>query len=166
MYVTVEDLVRTPQDAGRMRDHSDPALSVPAVPDDGTVVRALVHHPAAAGTARSITRGVLEDWHVDQAAMESVLLVVSELVTNAVEHALPPVVLRLHWDRIGDRVWVGVTDGGPAQADGAWTSSCTQEEHGRGLAVVEVLTSGHGTRTHSNGAATHWAVLNIHEQAA
>ncbi|MEU2787209.1 ATP-binding protein, partial [Streptomyces sp. NPDC007110] len=61
MYVTVEDLVRTPQDAGRMRDHSDPALSVPAAPDDGTVVRALVHHPAAAGTARSITRGVLED---------------------------------------------------------------------------------------------------------
>ncbi|MFK4865695.1 hypothetical protein ACI3K4_10755 [Streptomyces sp. CSMPJR101] len=45
-----------------------------------------------------------------QAATESVPLVMSELVTNAIEHALPPVVLRLHRDRAGDQVWVGVTD--------------------------------------------------------
>ncbi len=68
-----------------------------------------------------------------QAATESVLLVVSELVTNAIEHALPPVVLRLHRDRAGDQVWVGVTDGGPA---------------------------------HPDGASTHWAVLDIHEEAS
>ncbi|MEV8092376.1 ATP-binding protein [Streptomyces nigra] len=165
MYVTVEDLVSTPQNAGRMRDLSDTALSVPTAPPGGPVTQALVHRPDAAGTARSITRGVLEDWHVGQAAMESVLLVVSELVTNAVEHALPPVVLRLFRDRAGDRLWVGVTDGGPAQTDGAWTSSCAREEHGRGLAVVEVLASGHGIRTHPDGAATHWAVLDIDEEA-
>ncbi|MGW0149263.1 ATP-binding protein [Streptomyces sp. NPDC003333] len=158
MHVTVEDLVRMPWDAGRMDDHPDTAPSVP-------VTQALVHRPDAAGTARAITRAVLGDWHVDQAAAESVLLVVSELVTNAVEHALPPVVLRLYLDRAGDQVWVGVTDGGPARADGAWTSSCTREEHGRGLAVVESLTSGHGARTHSDGASTHWAVLNVHEAA-
>ncbi|MEW2424690.1 ATP-binding protein [Streptomyces nigra] len=166
MYVTVEDLVRTPQDAGPMDGHLDVAPSVPAAPADVAVTRALMHRPDAAGTARAITRAVLGDWHVGQTAAESVLLVVSELVTNAVEHALPPVVLRLHRDRAGDQVWVGVTDGGPAQVDGAWTSSCIREEHGRGLAVVELLTSGHGTRTHPDGASTHWAVLDIHEEAS
>ncbi|MCX5233236.1 ATP-binding protein [Streptomyces sp. NBC_00233] len=87
---------------------------------------------------------------------DAVLLVVSELVTNAVEHAAPPLALHLHRERAGSRVWVGVTDGGPAVQEGAWTASCADDEHGRGLTIVDTLAESHGTRTHSSGT-THWA---------
>ncbi|WCD94199.1 ATP-binding protein [Streptomyces sp. HUAS 31] len=166
MYATVEDLVHPAQDTSQTRDRLETTVSSPGATADGEVTQELEHRPDAAGAARTITRAVLEDWHADQDAAESVLLVVSELVTNAVEHALPPVALHLYRDRGGDQVWVGVTDGGPAQDDGAWTSSCTQEEHGRGLAVVEVLATSHGTRNHPGGTATHWARLTVHEAEA
>jgi anti-sigma regulatory factor (Ser/Thr protein kinase) len=166
MYATVEDLVRPALDTCPTPDRPDTVVSGPGAAVGGAVSQALEHRPVAAGAARAITRTVLEDWHVDQDAAQSVLLVVSELVTNAVEHALPPVTLHLYRDRAAEVVWVGVTDGGPAQDDGAWTSSCTREEHGRGLALVEVLASSHGTRPHPGGTATHWALLTVHEAPA
>ncbi|MFI6567561.1 ATP-binding protein [Streptomyces sp. NPDC050534] len=166
MYTTVEDLVRPAQDMCQTRDRADTAVAGPGAPAGGAVSQSLEHRPVAAGAARAITRAVLEDWHVDRDAAQSVLLVVSELVTNAVEHALPPVALHLYQDRAGDHVWVGVTDGGPARDDGAWTSSCTREEHGRGLAVVAVLATSHGTCSHPGGTATHWALLTVHEATA
>ncbi|MEV0186075.1 ATP-binding protein [Streptomyces sp. NPDC050625] len=166
MYAIVEDLVRPAQDTGQTRDRSDTAVSRPGAPAGGVVAQALEHRPNAAGAARAITRALLEDWHVDQDAAENVLLVVSELVTNAIEHALPPVALHLYRDPAEDHVWVGVTDGGPTQNDGVWTSSCTQEEHGRGLTVVKVLATRHGTHTYPGGTATHWALLTVHETEA
>ncbi|MGY6026383.1 ATP-binding protein [Streptomyces spinosirectus] len=166
MYATVEDLMRSAQDTCPTRDRPDTAVSGPGAPAGGAVTQALEHRPVAAGAARSITRTVLADWHVDQDAAQSVLLVVSELVTNAVEHALPPVTLHLYRDPAAAVVWVGVTDGGPAQDDGAWASSCTREEHGRGLVLVEVLATSHGIRPHPGGTATHWALLTVHEAPA
>lgn len=165
MYATVESVEHPAQSTCRTRDRRDTAVAGPGAPAGGAVIQALEHRPDAAGAARATTRAVLEDWHVDQDAADSMLLVVSELVTNAVEHALPPVALHLYRERAGDQVWVGVTDGGPARDEGTWTSSCTSEEHGRGLAVVEVLSTSHGTRTHAGGTATHWARLTVHEAA-
>lgn len=163
MYVTVEGLERPAQDTCQTPDRRSAAVSSAGAPAGGAMTQALEHRPDAAGAARAITRAVLEDWRVDRDATESALLVVSELVTNAVEHASPPLALHLYRERVGDQMWVGVTDGGPAQAEGAWASSSTQEEHGRGLAVIEVLATSHGTRTHSGGNATHWARLTVHE---
>ncbi|WP_406187274.1 ATP-binding protein [Streptomyces sp. NBC_01006] len=50
----------------------------------------LPHRPESVGTARRITQAVLDAWDTDNDATDQALLVVSELVTNAVEHALPP----------------------------------------------------------------------------
>ncbi len=88
------------------------------------------------------------------------LLVVSELVTNAVEHAQGPLHLHLHRTEADGHVWIGVSDGGPAPRDGEWTRSCTTDEHGRGLAVVAALAEHHGTRTWTGGHTTHWARIN------
>jgi len=120
----------------------------------------LQHRPEAASDARHLAQDLLEDWHLAEDAQDGVLLVVSELVTNAVEHALAPVVLHLHHEHTDHRIWIGVTDGGPAPRDGAWTRSCTHDEHGRGLAVVEAIAEIHGTRTHPGGHTTHWARIN------
>ncbi|MFB7867822.1 hypothetical protein [Streptomyces sp. NPDC056069] len=53
---------------------------------------------------------------------------------------------------------MGITDGGPASQPGVWTSTCAEDEHGRGLGIVKLLADGHGTRSHLGGA-THWAYL-------
>ncbi|MFF8848258.1 ATP-binding protein [Streptomyces sp. NPDC015127] len=87
------------------------------------------------------------------------LLVVSELVTNAIEHALPPLRLHLAVDEGNHAVRVEVTDGGPAGREGAWAASCEPDEHGRGMKIVDRIALAHGVRVHSNGSLR-WAVLS------
>uniref|UniRef100_UPI002F919AFE ATP-binding protein n=1 Tax=Kitasatospora indigofera TaxID=67307 RepID=UPI002F919AFE len=121
---------------------------------------ALEHQPQAAAAARRIARTCTDAWQIGDDCAQSVLLVVSELVTNAVEHAQAPVTLHLYHTDCDERVWIGVSDGGPAPRDGTWTRSCTDNQHGLGLAVVEALSEINGTRTHLGGHTTHWARLN------
>ncbi|MFB7867853.1 ATP-binding protein [Streptomyces sp. NPDC056069] len=116
----------------------------------------LEHCPDTVAAARNTARQLLKGWQVSRDCVDRVALVVSELVTNAIEHALPPVMLHIHRDR-GDRVWVGVSDGGPAPNSGAWIASCATDEHGRGLTIVDALAEAHGTHAYSAGATTRWA---------
>ncbi|MFE5096364.1 ATP-binding protein [Streptomyces sp. NPDC056638] len=116
----------------------------------------LAHRPEAAGEARKITKELLTRWSVAEDAADSVLLTVSELVTNAVEHARPPLHFALSRDPGTQRVHIEVSDGGPAAMDGDWAASCTPDEHGRGLAIVDQLTAAHGDREEP-GRAVHWA---------
>jgi anti-sigma regulatory factor (Ser/Thr protein kinase) len=131
-----------------------------AVDDDDEVSRPLEHRPEAAGAARRTTRTVLNGWRANHDVVEVALLVVSELVTNAVEHAQPPLALHLQRDEAKRRVWVAVSDAGPAVQDGPWTTSCTPEEHGRGLGIVDSLADAQGIQAHTPGT-THWALLSL-----
>lgn len=119
----------------------------------------LSHHPEAAGEARKITKEVLAQWKVAEEAADSVLLTVSELVTNAVEHAQPPLNLELSRDPGTRRVHIEVADGGPAATDGDWAAGGSPDEHGRGLEIVDQLTAAHGDRQEP-GHAIHWADVN------
>ncbi|WP_406209703.1 MULTISPECIES: ATP-binding protein [unclassified Streptomyces] len=121
----------------------------------------LPHRAESAGTARRIVRLVLHECcDVDEDTLSGAELVVSELVTNAIEHARPPVVLYVEADSSAEggtcSVHIEVTDGGPAAQDGEWTSSCSEDEHGRGSGIIDVLASDHGTRPLGHGV-THWA---------
>ncbi|MET7302615.1 ATP-binding protein [Embleya sp. NPDC005575] len=120
----------------------------------------LPHCPESVGTARRITNAALDAWGIDDETTDRALLVVSELVTNAVEHALPPVALHLR--RAGDNgtLHIEVHDGGPAADEGTWTASCTPEEHGRGGEIVALLASAHGTHSLAHGV-TYWADLPL-----
>lgn len=118
----------------------------------------LEHRPETAAAARRIVTDALDAWQADPDVCDGVVLVVSELVTNAVEHAEPPLALHLrHEDADGIRV--AVSDGGPARSAGDWTASCEEDEHGRGLNIVEALADTHGTHHHDNGTTTRWAYL-------
>ncbi|MBB4928420.1 ATP-binding protein [Kitasatospora kifunensis] len=120
----------------------------------------LAHRPEAAADARRITQAVLAQWRVADEAADSVLLTVSELVSNAVEHAEPPLRLRLSRAQGARRVRIEVCDGGPAAAQGDWAASCTRGEHGRGLQIIDRLTVAHGDRAEL-GHAIHWADVAI-----
>jgi anti-sigma regulatory factor (Ser/Thr protein kinase) len=149
-------------DAGDDATHGEPStpITVPAPRkpvDDATWP--LTHCPKAAGAARAITAVMLNQWHIGEEEAETVILVVSELVTNAVQHARPPVLLHLHREHSTSRVWVGVTDGGPAAHQGAWSTSCTDDESGRGLSIIDAVSSTHGAHS-APGGTTHWARLH------
>ncbi|WP_017237487.1 ATP-binding protein [Streptomyces sp. SS] len=118
----------------------------------------LAHQPESAGTARRVTRAVLIEWGRDEDTIDQALLVVSELVANAVEHALPPIALHLDRTEPGDTLRIEVDDGGPAAQEGTWTASCAADEHGRGLGIVALLATAHGCREGDDGA-TYWALL-------
>ncbi|GAA0589292.1 ATP-binding protein [Streptomyces crystallinus] len=90
--------------------------------------------PGVVGQCRDLTRQVLEEWlgprgaH-ERAAVEDVLLLVSEVVTNACTYGDGPYELRL--DRTDGKLWVEVSDNNPERP----------HPHGRHRAA---RSSGHG----------------------
>ncbi|GGW54744.1 hypothetical protein GCM10010503_34600 [Streptomyces lucensis JCM 4490] len=132
-----------------------------------TLLRAAYEHvcpvPPVAGAVCAVrrrVRAVLADWSVPADIAEEALLVVSELVTNAVVHARPPAVLRLSLAQAdgAPTVRIEVTDAGPALAVGQALLGIDPDEHGRGEAIVHALATRHGIRVHSGGV-TRWADL-------
>ncbi|MEU6811629.1 ATP-binding protein [Streptomyces sp. NPDC046831] len=118
--------------------------------------------PEAIPTVRRRVRRVLGGWNLPADVADDVLLVVSELLTNALVHALPPATLGL-WrvlvDGIG-AVHVEVTDRGPA-AGGRIPAPGTgdaidPDEHGRGLGIVNALSARCGVRVLPGGTCR-WA---------
>lgn len=125
-------------------------------------VYVLQHQPAAAAAARRVTRRVLDAWGCVGETMEDVLLVVSELVTNAVEHARPTPALRLRSVSVDGQaaVRVEVTDGGPLTRRPRWTGPGQMDEHGRGSVIVSCLAARSG-HVESGSGTTYWAELTV-----
>jgi anti-sigma regulatory factor (Ser/Thr protein kinase) len=110
----------------------------------------------AAGLARQLTREVLAVWHRPDLE-ETAVLIVSELVTNAVRHASsggPLVSLRLELDGISVRIEVH-------DDDPRWPQPSTPDaldESGFGFVLVNALASKWGVSDTATGKAV-WAEL-------
>ncbi|MER6434687.1 ATP-binding protein [Streptomyces sp900105245] len=135
-----------------------------AVEDGPRVFGLLLEHgPLAPATARHEARLVLASWGLAEDQIYAMLLVISELVTNAVTHALPPVVLHLEAATDGcGRVQIHVSDGGPQPSPAAWAARRPADEHGRGAAIVSALADDAGTAgaaSDVDGPIDHWADL-------
>ncbi|MEZ0446549.1 ATP-binding protein [Cellulomonas sp. ICMP 17802] len=104
---------------------------------------------SAIAPARHWARDRLAEAGVDDGRLDLLVLLVSELVTNAVAHADPPVTLRVHVD--DERTRVEVTDGVrevPVVRDPSPTAL-----GGRGVMFVDRLASSWGTSVEQGEAA-------------
>ncbi|MFJ9025991.1 ATP-binding protein [Streptomyces sp. NPDC102259] len=115
----------------------------------------LPHQNQAACIARRAVCTTLAEWGVDGGTVDDILLVVSELVTNAVQHAAPPLTLSLLRSS-EDAVRVEVCSGGCAPSPVLRSADDEPEEHGRGLTIVAALATVHGIR-HQDGETICWA---------
>ncbi|MDX3709129.1 SpoIIE family protein phosphatase [Streptomyces europaeiscabiei] len=101
--------------------------------------------PSSVAEARKNALSRLESWGLNDAAFVTEL-VVSELVTNAIRHAEPPVQLRLIHDR---SLICEVSDGSSTTPH--MRRARTYDEGGRGLLLVAQLTERWGTRPTPTG---------------
>lgn len=113
----------------------------------------LASTPSSVTVARHLVRDDLSDHGVDQPLIEDALLVVTELMGNAVRHARPLPTgesrgrVRLHWGITErGRVRVDVTDGGGDQLPRVEPQSLV-ESRGRGLAIVSAVADDWGVAT-------------------
>ncbi|MGW7642721.1 SpoIIE family protein phosphatase [Streptomyces bobili] len=128
----------------------------------------------APGAARDLVRTAFDEWtglglpcarELGGRLAEDAILVVSELVTNAVVHAGTDVglVCRLEAEQETDTcaVVVEVTDRHPSRAprDGSPDTPYETPEYGRGLRLVATLADAWGV-TYRRGAKTVWARLS------
>ncbi|WP_328753499.1 SpoIIE family protein phosphatase [Streptomyces sp. NBC_00285] len=104
--------------------------------------------PQASGHARRFTRRVLRGWGVRNGALDTALLVVSELVTNALVHTDGQV--RLDLTLVSRRLRVSVADASPRTpvkpTDIGWEAT-----GGRGVLLVEAVSAAWGTVPVSGG---------------
>jgi anti-sigma regulatory factor (Ser/Thr protein kinase) len=106
---------------------------------------------------RRLAKEFLDDLTMSLTALDDALLIISELVTNAVLHAVPPTTLRLRCTQ-EHLLRIEVTDGGPRPTPPATADQ--QEEHGRGMIIVDAVAVRYGTIAHLGGS-TCWAELNL-----
>lgn len=92
-------------------------------------------HPTSVGSARRFVRDVLSSRQVGDQVVETVTLLTSEVVTNALVHARsgPELVVRLH----GDTVRVEVHDRSPAVP--VRRTIELDAPSGRGMVIVDQL---------------------------
>ncbi|RSM85083.1 ATP-binding protein [Streptomyces sp. WAC 01325] len=117
----------------------------------------LAAHPGSPAQARRLTRARLNGWSVCEDTCDTAVLVVSELVTNAIVHtASEHIVCELH-DGI-DLVRIAVRDEGCAPGEPHPSPARPEEEHGRGLLLIDALCHAWGAQEHGSGLVV-WADL-------
>lgn len=113
----------------------------------------LPHSLDSPGQARAIAADAVREFDCEDMP-DDVALVVSELVTNAVRYAQPPVELEIEVS--DDSVVIAVNDGSPGRP--ASPEQNDSAEGGRGLLLVDLLSAETGVRPQPPGK-TVWASL-------
>ena len=113
--------------------------------------------PEAVGHARRFTRRTLRAWGVERDDMDAALLVVSELVTNALVHTDGQV--RLDLTMLDNRLRVSVADSSP-RTPVKPTSIGWEATGGRGILLVEAMSDTWGAVPVSGGKQV-WAELPL-----
>jgi hypothetical protein len=121
-------------------------------PSNPTASGAVATH----GGPRAVVGRRLLEWAIPNQTAHDIVLLVTELVTNAVLHGEPPIQLRLR--RTSAHVVVEVDDS--ATFLPRRLRATPEDEHGRGLQLVSLLAHRWGTRPTVNGKSV-WCVVQV-----
>ena len=129
----------------------------------GSDSTASVHVPHEQVSAAQVRWRMAADLHaarVTVAEADDALLILSELITNAVRHArpLPNGSLRVSWAISSTQIGVSVTDGGSSTAPVA-TAATMSAIGGRGLHIVNLIASSWDV-TRGDEGTTVWAIIS------
>jgi signal transduction histidine kinase/DNA-binding response OmpR family regulator len=126
----------------------------PRASDEESFALGVPDNLAAIAEVRDRVTGVLRAWGASDVAIDDVVLIVSELVTNALLHGRPPVELRLRNSHV--HLVLEVQDG--ASYLPRRMRPTTDDEHGRGLQLAALLARRWGTRPTRDGKVV-WSVF-------
>jgi len=117
----------------------------------------LAAHPGSPAQARRLVRARLTGWSVCEDTCDAAVLVISELVTNAIVHTAGGVVVcELHDSE--NTLRIAVRDEGCTPGEPRPSPQLPEEEHGRGLLLVDALCRAWGAQEHGPGLLV-WAEL-------
>lgn len=143
-----------------MSDRSSP--QPPVIPDNTEANWRLPHSPRSAGRARALLRTQLTEWKVDTQVSDNAELLLSELMSNAIQHARNPLgrQIGVRVARYEGRLRVEVADANLTEPRPR--TATADDERGRGLAIVAALADRWGCcpRLHGIGKAV-WAELPL-----
>ncbi len=144
-------------------EHDDVAVLFVAAHPAATQKASVTLSPTlgAARAARRFAKATAEQWGMDK-LVDPILQIVSELVTNAVEHAGTPMELRMR--RRPGAVLIEVADGDGRLARPTPTGS--GDERHRGLVIVQTLSARWGVRPTGTGKVVWAQIANPYEDAA
>ncbi|NUR89163.1 MAG: ATP-binding protein [Nonomuraea sp.] len=119
----------------------------------------LPYAPSSVAVARQRLSTDLQESGVTTGAIDDAVLVVSELLSNALRHAhpLPSGMVRVAWLCSDEHIEVAVSDGGAATEPRAGRPTLSSLG-GRGLGIVEYVAEKWGVR-HDATTTTVWAIL-------
>ncbi|GAT69039.1 ATP-binding protein [Planomonospora sp. ID91781] len=119
----------------------------------------LPYAPSSVAVARQYLSSDLQEWGVYETVIDDAVLVVSELLSNALRHAhpLPSGQIKVAWQCTDGYVEVAVSDGGSATEPRAGRAALSSLG-GRGLGIVEYLAENWGVR-HEGDVTTVWAAV-------
>jgi anti-sigma regulatory factor (Ser/Thr protein kinase) len=147
-------------------DRADFGVTVPpggtsGRPGPTRIELALPASPASVCIGRRLAAHTLAQWMVPGKPAEDAVLIVSELLTNAIRHGAPPLRLRLRLRlrRGGQELAIEVDDGDRGAAPHKRDAS-PDAVGGRGLGIVATLSRRWGSRATQSGK-TVWSVVAI-----
>lgn len=118
------------------------------MPPSAAGVRQVLHDTALASReGRQFVRAQLDDHQIDDQATDLVILLVSELISNALTHGPPPLCLQVLVAE--NRVRLEVHDSNPAPP--VLGRPDFEAEHGRGMWLIDTLSSKWGHRPQPPG---------------
>jgi anti-sigma regulatory factor (Ser/Thr protein kinase) len=126
-------------------------------------------HPDSVTAGRRFVSDALASWGMipadaGSAARRDILLVATELLSNAVKAAATPILLSVDAHR--NRVDISVTDDNPDPAIRLPTGSSIDAPGGRGLLIVDALALHWGQRRLDDRTKEVWAQLSVPDPAA
>lgn len=121
------------------------------------------HEPASAGRVRRALYDDLGAHHVDQESTDSVVLIASELLGNAIRHTPDDTDLRVSWEFEHDALRVDVADHSLDTPSPRLPRPT--DTSGRGLSIVNALAYEWGFDRSDAGKRV-WARIPVHMSAA